>query len=148
MVFQKSPSKDIGLIVSEEIYRCDSFSGVCHYTFIQSVYIFCIMQLLVLGFEYNTKAEYLITCGQIRVLDVITSLNDKKVSPLIYKDQVTKNRSCSLELNTSIALPQLKPLMDKGTFGLPGINVIVFFFYSRIIEPNTPCCCSEPKRSS
>ena len=72
-----------------------------------------------LGFEYNTEAEYLITSGDVRVLDVITSLNDKEVSPLTYTKEATKNSSCSLELNRSIALPQLKPLMDKGTFDMP-----------------------------
>ncbi len=71
---------------------------------------------MVLGFEYNTKAEHLITSGEVHVLDVITSLNDKEVSPLTYKEEATKNRSCSLELNRSIALPQLKPLLGNGTF--------------------------------
>ncbi|XP_064399750.1 uncharacterized protein LOC135346156 isoform X1 [Halichondria panicea] len=106
--FQKSPSNDIGLIVSEEIYRCDTFSG-----------------LLVLGFEYNTKAEYLITTNEVRVLDVITSLNDKKISPLTYKEEATKNRSCSLELKRWISLPQLKPLMDKAEFSNPTALVAV-----------------------
>ena len=90
------------------------------------------MQLLVLGCLYNTKAQYLITTNEVRVLDVITLLNDKEVSPLTYKEEV-KISSCTMKLNRSIALPQLKPLMDKGTFGLPGIDVIVFFFYSQIL---------------
>ncbi len=29
--FQKSPRKDIGLIVNKETYRCAKFSGVCYY---------------------------------------------------------------------------------------------------------------------
>ncbi len=145
VVFQKSPSNDIGLIVSEEIYRCDTFSGVCHYTFDQSMYIFCIMQLLVLGFEYNTKAEYLITTNEVRVLDVITSLNDKKISPLTYKDQVTKNRSCSLELKRWISLPQLKPLMDKGTFDMPEINLLFLFFTAKFSNPTALVAVMNPK---
>ncbi len=84
------------------------------------------LQLLVLGFQYNTKAEHLITSGEVRVLDVITSLNDKEVSPLTYKEEA-KNKSCTLKLNRSIALPQLKPLMDKGTFDMAESMLLSLF---------------------
>ncbi|XP_064399785.1 uncharacterized protein LOC135346174 isoform X2 [Halichondria panicea] len=108
VLFQNVKKKDIGLIVGEKTYRCPTFTG-----------------LLVLGFEYNTKAEHLIMSGEVRVLDVITSLNDKEVSPLTYKEEATKNRSCSLELNRSIALPQLKPLMDNAKYCNPTFLVAV-----------------------
>ena len=145
LVFQKSPSNDIGLIVSEEIYRCQTFFGVYHYTFIQSAYIFCITQLLVLGFEYNTKAEHLITSGEVRVLDVITSLNDKEVHPSTYNKEVSKNRSCSLELKRWISLPQLKPLMDKGTFDMPEINLLFLFFTAEFSNPTSLVAVMNPK---
>ena len=77
------------------------------------MYTFCTTQLLVLGFEYNTKAEHLITCGEVHVLDVITSLNDKEVSPFTYADEMKKGTG-TLILNRSIALPEIKLLLEKG----------------------------------
>ncbi len=74
------------------------------------------MQLLVLGFQYNTKAEHLITSGEVCVLDVITSLNDKEKVSLSTYEEETKHGSCALKLNRSIALPQLKSILEIGTF--------------------------------
>ena len=53
--------------------------------------------------------------GEVRLLDVVTELNDKEVSPFTYLDE-TKKASCSLLLNRSIALPRIHDLMEKGSF--------------------------------
>ena len=68
-----------------------------------------------LGFEYNTKAEHLFERGEIHLLDVITSLNEKEACLFTYPDEMQKG-ACTLVVNRSIALPEIKNLMEKGIY--------------------------------
>ncbi len=75
------------------------------------------MQVLVLGFEYNVKVEYvkveyLIASGKLNLLDVITKVNDKEASSKMFLEKVHKALFCDLIVNTSrsISLPLLLQL--------------------------------------
>ncbi len=135
------------ILASLSVKRCTDVPHLLGYApllYGQCTQLCCIMQLMVLGFEYNTKAEHLITSGEVCVLDVITSLNEKEVHPSTYNKEVSKNRSCSLELNRSIALPQLKPLMDKGTFDMSEINLL-YLFAAKFSNPTALVAVMNPK---
>ncbi len=83
------------------------------------------MQVLVLGFEYNTEAEYLITHGILNLLDVITRVNGKQANTKTFLQETRKVSLCNLVVNMSksISLPEMDPkgllsLLENGTLWL------------------------------
>ncbi len=72
------------------------------------------LQVLVLGFEFNTEAERLVTNGELHLLDVITSLNKKEINAKAFVEKTYKAGFCDLIVKRSISFPSLDPLLKNG----------------------------------
>lgn len=72
------------------------------------------MQVLVLGFEFNTKAQRYVTLGELHLLDVITSVNGDKVNAKTFPEKMRKAAFYDLIIKRSISVPPLDPLLEDG----------------------------------
>ena len=78
---------------------------------------------MVLGVEYDTVAIHLLTSGDVHLLDVVTQLNGKEISPFDYGTEIRKTGKGSLTLNRSIALPDIDKLLGKGIAYKPRMDL-------------------------
>jgi len=85
--------------------------------------IFLYLQLLVTGVVIDTTGYTKMRWGDLRLLDVITQVNQQPVCNLekSFDDATRELASVSLVLDRSISLPSISELISEGQSRLPVI---------------------------
>ena len=126
LTIEKKPKEQLGIITAQ-IY---GERGVCYKLVVYLLFQYCLSscQLRIVGVELGTTAYKKLKDGEIKLLDLITQLNEEDIESGEWFQQSTRDKTMPLlTLMRNHKTPSISGLLSKGGHSVVHSNLFLLY---------------------